>query len=457
MCWSCGTLCEVTVKKEKYCIKCGAVLPEEASFCPCCTASQMERRPVVAPPPNGGRKRRRVWLCAALALLLAGAGIWALTGGRAVGYDPPVPDPQQPDSLEGTLKQDTGQVWYDGADGTLYHVFACFSPQPDGGGVPASHRKELLLRGEESSSPLCLFVVKADDREEDVRAAFSALVERHTIQAVAQEGDACVVDAATDNYAGAGALYAHEHHVTSKCTYNDIIWTLYMKNGDEITLRQVVECGEQPVQSYSWEDTALDTTEALQTLLDRLTEEVSFETAVTIYLPAVTYDQPLTIRRPVKLVAHDDGTTFASPVTVERLPENTVVDMHVVLQGCRLRGSGGTGIKAQAPTYLDHCEISGWDVGALAADGGWIWVQRSDFSRNGVALCIDTNGSSSWSSNIYGGRFIRNGTAIRLAEMPGDWMTLRVHESAFYDNDTLLDNLCGAEVAFDENCLEQTA
>ena len=95
-------------------------------------------------------------------------------------------------------------------------------------------------------------------------------------------------------------------------------------------------------------------------------------------------------------------------------------------------------------------------TGALAADGGWIWVQRSDFSRNGVALCIDTNGSSSWSSNIYGGRFIRNGTAIRLEEMPGDWMTLRVHESAFYDNDTLLDNLCGAEVAFDENCLEQT-
>lgn len=169
------------MKKEKYCIKCGAVLPEEASFCPCCTASQMERRSVVAPPPNGGRKRRRVWLCAALALLLAGAGIWVLAGGRAVGYDPPVPDPQQPDSLEGTLKQDTGQVWYDGADGTLYHVFACFSPQPDGGGVPASHRKELLLRGEESSSPLCLFVVKADDREEDVRAAFSALVERHTI------------------------------------------------------------------------------------------------------------------------------------------------------------------------------------------------------------------------------------------------------------------------------------
>ena len=279
------------------------------------------------------------------------------------------------------------------------------------------------------------------------------------MQAVAREGDACVVDAATDNYADAGALYAHEHHVTSKCTYNDIIWTLYMKNGDQITLRQVVECGEQPVQSYSWEDTALDTTEALQALLDRLTGEVSFETAVTIDLPAVTYDQPLTIRRPVKLVAHDDGTTFASPVTVERLPENTVVDMHVVLQGCRLQGSGGTGtgIKAQAPTYLNRCEISGWDVGALAADGGWIWVQRSDFSRNGVALCIDTNGSSSWGSDICGGRFIRNGTAIRLAELPGDWMTLRIHESAFYDNDTLLDNLCGAEVAFDENCLEQTA
>ena len=51
-----------------------------------------------------------------------------------------------------------------------------------------------------------------------------------------------------------------------------------MKNGDEITLRQVVECGEQPAQSYSWEDTALDTAEALQTLLDNLCgAEVAFD------------------------------------------------------------------------------------------------------------------------------------------------------------------------------------
>ena len=382
-----------------------------------------------------------------------------------VQYTEVTPEPEKPAAQERVLPTVTAanaydrqcQTYYEGADGALYWVFAAFSPAgSDGENCPNGYRSQLIAAGEESWGPLTLYAYDAVTGK-NAREAFAALVESWQVTASAQEGDACVVDAATDNYADAGALYAHEHHVTSKCTYNDIIWTLYMKNGDEITLRQVVECGEQPVQSYSWEDTALDTTEALQTLLDRLTEEVSFETAVTIYLPAVTYDQPLTIRRPVKLVAHDDGTTFASPVTVERLPENTVVDMHVVLQGCRLRGSGGTGIKAQAPTYLDHCEISGWDVGALAADGGWIWVQRSDFSRNGVALCIDTNGSSSWSSNIYGGRFIRNGTAIRLAEMPGDWMTLRVHESAFYDNDTLLDNLCGAEVAFDENCLEQTA
>lgn len=36
----------------------------------------------------------------------------------------------------------------------------------------------------------------------------------------------------------------------------------------------------------------------------------------------------------------------------------------------------GTGVTAKAPTYLNNCWITNWDVGALAADGGWIWVEK---------------------------------------------------------------------------------
>ena len=142
----------------------------------------------------------------------------------------------------GTFREDTCQTCYEGADGRIYHVFACFSPQPSGGALPASHRSELLPADEPGTSPLCLYVRDAEDRSKDVRADFRELMRYHKVKAVAAEGsDTCTIYDESDAYYDAGALLAHEHQVTSACTYNDIIWTLYMKNGDEITLRQTIE------------------------------------------------------------------------------------------------------------------------------------------------------------------------------------------------------------------------
>ena len=272
------------MSKKKYCIRCGEPLPLEASFCPRCTASQMARQSVE--PPRAGGRRRTAWLCGAAALVLAAA----LTGGLLLRPDEPVPEEDtQPSGLSGTLQEDTCQTYYEGADGRLYHVFACFSPQPDGGAFPASHREELLPADEPGTSPLCLFVEDAEDRAADVRDAFRELLRDHTVEAVAAEGsDVCVIHEETDGYGDAGALLAHEHQVTSACTYNDIIWTLYMKNGDEITLRQVIECSEKPQKTVSWEDTPLDTAAELQALLDAETESLSNETSLIVQLPHVT-------------------------------------------------------------------------------------------------------------------------------------------------------------------------
>ena len=50
------------------------------------------------------------------------------------------------------------------------------------------------------------------------------LLAYHTVEAVAAEGsDTCTILGETDSYYNAGALLAHEHEVTSACTYNDII------------------------------------------------------------------------------------------------------------------------------------------------------------------------------------------------------------------------------------------
>ena len=65
----------------KKCIRCGAVLPEEAAFCPCCTASQIHRRTISVTPPT---TRRNQWWIGALAALAAlalpvGAVLWSST------------------------------------------------------------------------------------------------------------------------------------------------------------------------------------------------------------------------------------------------------------------------------------------------------------------------------------------------------------------------------------------
>lgn len=447
--------CEDIVSKKKYCIQCGAELPLEASFCPRCTASQMTRR-MMEPPRAGRKKRRTAWLCGAAGLVLVSALAIALLSGPVQEERPAQTGDSEPSGLAGTFREDTCQTYYEGADGRLYHVFVCFSPQPSGGASPASHRAELLPADEPGTSPLCLFVEDAEDRSKDVRADFWELLRYHRVEAAAAEGsDTCTIYEESDSYNDAGALLAHEHTVTSTCTYNDIIWTLYMKNGDEITLRQVIECSEKPQKTISWEDTPLNTAAELQAVLDGEAERLSDETDLTILLPNVTYTEPLTIRRPVTLQAHYDGTEFSAPITVMHMPSSEVTDIHVVLKGLCIRNPGertGTGVTAMAPVYLNECWISGWEQGAVAADGGWIWVQRSDFTRNGTALCIDTTQSSSWGGNLIGGNFVRNGTAIEALRLPGVWMTLFVDDSTFNGNDTVLSGPAAAQIDLRDTC-----
>lgn len=60
------TLCEVAVENRKKCIRCGALLPQEASFCPCCTASQLAREPMSRPAAKSAAGRwpaRCCWRC----------------------------------------------------------------------------------------------------------------------------------------------------------------------------------------------------------------------------------------------------------------------------------------------------------------------------------------------------------------------------------------------------------
>ena len=67
-----------------------------------------------------------------------------------------------------------------------------------------------------------------------------------------------------------------------------------MKNGDTISLSTRLTIEKLPAVTYRAEDTPMETTEELQELLDSINEEVSSDTPVYLYLPAVTYDGDIT-------------------------------------------------------------------------------------------------------------------------------------------------------------------
>ena len=97
------------------------------------------------------------------------------------------------------------QTYYEGADGTLYWVFAAFSPAgSDGENCPNGYRSQLIAAGEESWGPLTLYAYDAVTGK-NAREAFAPLVEDWQVTASAQEGDACRIVMEDADYSSGGA------------------------------------------------------------------------------------------------------------------------------------------------------------------------------------------------------------------------------------------------------------
>lgn len=414
----------------KRCRGCGAELAGDAAFCPRCTATQVARQAQTIPP----RRRRG----AALALALAGAALLAAVCVPALRREAS-PEERVVQEVAGTAYERQCQTYYEGEDGTLYHVFTSFSPAGEESESRAmGYKKERLRQDEERWGPLLLYAFDAVTGE-NAREAFGALVESWQVRASAPEGgDVCRIVAEDADYGAAGALYGREHIVTGGCTYNEIVWTLKLRGGDVITLTQVEEREVRPAAEYRWEDEDMTTAQALQALLDRIETETEPEDAVTVYLPEVVYDAPVYVRRDMKLVG--DGTVFSRTLTVEPLTRREDVEATVTVQDVTFTGSGGTGLEVHAPTYVVQCGFSGWDVAVQALDGGWLEMQNSGFDGNGTAVELNSAYADLCGSAMNALRFIRNDVAVRIERMPIEWMELDLSGCSFYGNGADVEN-----------------
>lgn len=432
-------------KTTKTCLRCGAPLPEGAAFCPVCTASQMERQTMALP-----RRRRRVWPLAAGCLLLAalalpvGAALWSST--------PQAETPPPEDTLPLTVsrKSEDGaetrygelcQTYYEGEDGQLYHVFAAFSPGIDGGSTMRGYCSGLLEPGCTDTGPLTLFVEEVGSGRNG-RDSFSALLEDWNVTVTAPDGgERCTLRDPTFDYISTiDAMLYQELTGTSACADNEIVWTLRMKNGDVVTVKQGVTYSLKTVVEYHWEDTPMSTAAELQALLDDIAASAKAEEAVYLYLPAADYDAPVSVNTPVTLVGQE-GTTFSATLTASVPDYDGWTEPMVKLRSLTFSGAGGTGVNACGPVYLRGCRFTGWDVAAQALDGGWIFCQEDvRFDRNAVAMRLNSNFSISCGANINNTSFTRNGVALQLERIPGERMGLILDYCTFYGNGTDIEN-----------------
>lgn len=309
------------------------------------------------------------------------------------------------------------QTYYTGADGREYHVFTAVTPSIEGRTDPVGYRSELIPAGGTVDFPATVMV--EDAVTQDYAAEnFAALLDSWDVSVTAPEGVGRVsLREAELETADTPALLYRRLWGDNTCTHNEIVWTLRMKNGDVLILTQTIELLPQEVRTYSTADTPLDTAEQLQALLDDITGACDADTSVTVYLPEVTYDAPITVGCAVELVG--SGTTFTAPITVAPLKNTDLTRAFVRFRQINFTGDGsGTGITAAAPTYLEESRVTGWAVGGEAVTGGWLYLRGSHVADCGVGIRYNSAYSNSYTYTIRHIDFLNNTTALELLCLP---------------------------------------
>lgn len=362
-------------------------------------------------------------------------------------------EPQRPDGMDNpVLAADpvmdaytaACQTYYTGADGREYHVFTAVTPSIEGRTDPVGYRSELIPAGGTVDFPATAMVedaVTQDYAAED----FAALLDSWDVTVSAPEGVGRVsLREAELETADTPALLYRRLWGDNTCTHNEIVWTLRMKNGDVLTLTQTIELLPQEVRTYSTADTPLETAQELQALLDRLAEEYDADTSITVELPDVTYDAPVSVGCAVTLKG--SGTAFAAPVTVMPLSDTERCHAYVRFSEVSFEGDGsGTGVTARAPTYLENCRVTGWAVGGEAVTGGWLYLRGSHVADCGVGIRYNSAYRSSYTYFADKMTFVQNGTALELLCMPPDGY-IELQGCRFHGNGTDVRNPGGYRV-----------
>ena len=380
------------------CPHCGAALPAEASFCPHCAWNIRPRQMVDAPV----RRWRTPFKRTLLLLMLAALG-WA---GWLV-YS----------ALTPSVYEAWGELTYN-LNGSEYHLFLTCRTDA----VPeASHTME-VEEGGVYDRVSRLFVTHVDSGQDAGRVFLNQIDSFQTRVIQPEDSPSPLVCSQpldpADPYSGL-ALTTLDFTGRSQGPA-EVEWSITMKNGDTIFLRQKIEFQRVDTAHYYPEDYDMDTIEDLQALVNQIQAEVPLSTVVRIHLPPMTYEGGLTIdRRGINLSGSTDGqgrrTTFLGPVVLAP-EEDPLCDIeHIDFVG----NGSGTGLAVAAQYRVLDCAFTGWDTGLLV--GGEAWANAKDclFADNNTGFRFDSGGDYCNYTDFTGNTFRHNAVGVELLRVPG--------------------------------------
>lgn len=407
---------------EHHCPHCGAELPEDAAFCPHCARAVQARRRAHAPSPL----LRPLLLGAALLAVLA-AVFWYVSR------------PPAPQEYEGS-----GEVYYE-TGGKTYQLLVAW---PDDRVTPAAHVYQDGAPEEQYRWP-SRWYVNDTVTGGDAWAEFEPLVESVTVEAVPDDdagGGLAATEPTHHDYSPDAAMVSFLDF-TGSSGEPHIFWTIRMKNGDLIRVRQDLHITPKITHVYHWEEEPMSTIEELQALVDRINEEIPVDELVKLYLPAVTYEGALNLTgHSLEFYGCTDGTgrtVFDGTLHATESPDLNYISYFYDLD---FVGTGDeVGLSLGLDGWAIGCTFTGYKTGVLAYGEGWVNLTECTFTDNQVGFHFNSTGRSASSVRYFDNIFTGNDTALLLESIPTD-LTICFDGTRFEDNGTDIDNRCGPRV-----------
>lgn len=402
-------------KMSRKCVKCRQLLPDDASFCPHCTAIQNEKKEIKTPR----RWKKKAMIIVSAAALAAACGLAFFLYHR-------------PQVYEGGA-----QITYpDG--GKSYKVLLNFNEGDGMLGRAQGERTDTMAEGMTSALPCQLYALDQETGEL-LGEEFAEKIESCTVDTKPSEGSLKMEFLEPEyNESFPNAVYVADIIYTADNGSNDIVWTLDMKNGDTISLSTRFTVEKQRAVAYFPDDAPMETAEELQAFLTSIEEELPSGTPIYLHLPAVTYEGDISFGDYIWGIygdsQGDDVTTFTGTVSMKGINGN-----YADIRSVDFRGKSGIGLDAYCLVTLTDCSFDGWDTAAIAQNGAWVNAVDCTFTNNKTALKFNSTFAHG-TSPVYGDNlFTGNGTAVCIDSLPGNEV-LDFIGSTFSGNEIDIDN-----------------